>query len=359
MSTNKPTFMELIKEFMDAINQTRLPVLLPFMSSFIIAIIGIFLSIYYIFTIVSTLLQKLYIKVPLNEDTLEYDAIPSTSFFTISDYNMWLFILFPIISFILLALIPIFSSKLYVLPTIIKNLSWALLFHNILVLFGFSIFFFNARYQSSLVNKRLSTLDKFICSKLYRSMDVLSKLQTPKSDYIAMVDNIKSVLSKISSKISDYELAKVFYTLHLYTHYHKIGIRNPRIQNALSTFSATGMLLGQCKPSKYFNRYGTFIEDINETIKTYLPSFLPKNNKNVKEALNTCYIWVSQTNNMANSIYPEDALRPFLSLSFANTTVQIVSLVVLSYFVAEGEMFRDAVNKIANTVQVATFGVAA
>lgn len=358
MSTYKPTFMQLIKDFMEGIQQTELKVLIPFMTAFIITILSILLSVYYVYTMVMTLVERLSMKVPLNEDTLEFDAIPSTSFFTFSDYNMWLFFIFPIVVFVSLLVIPLLASTNFIIPNIVKTLIWVLVFHNLMVFVVFAIFFSQARYSNGLVNKRLTIVDNYICSKIYRNSNVLKLLQEPKTDFISIINTIQEVMRLLPQNIKEAELAKVFYTLHLYFHYHKIGVRNPRIQQALNTFSISSLLLRQCKPSKYFNRFGTYIEDINETIKEYLPQNFSKTDLRVRNALNKCYVMVMQTNNMANSIYPEDALRPFLSLNFANLTIQTVSLLLLSYFVAEGDKFRSLVNTISNTVQVATLGVA-
>lgn len=358
MSTNKPTFVQLVKDFMEGIKQTELKVLIPFMSAFIVTILSMGLSIYYVYTMVITLLERLSIRAPLNEDTLEFDAIPSTSFFTFSDYNMWLFFIFPLVAFASLLMIPVLASNNFIIPDIVKTLIWVLLFHNLLVFLVFAIFFFEARYRNGLVNQRLNTVDNYICSKIYRNTRVLKLLQQPRTDFISIINTIQEVLRLLPQKIKEHELANVFYTLHLYFHFHKIGVRNPRIKQALNTFSTSSLLLRQCKPSKYFNRFGTYIEDINETIKEYLPENFSKTDIRVRNALNKCYVMVTQTNNMANSIYPEDALRPFLSLNFANLTIQTVSLLLLSYFVAEGDKFRSLVNKVTNTIQVATIGVA-
>jgi hypothetical protein len=358
MSTYKPTFVQLVKDFMEGVKQTEIKVLIPFMSAFIVTILSMGLSIYYVYTMVMTLLERLSLKVPLNEDTLEFDAIPSTSFFTFSDYNMWLFFIFPLIVFASLLVIPVLTSNNFIIPDIIKILIWVLLFHNIMVFIVFAIFFFESRYKNSLVNKRLSIVDNYICSKIYRNANVLKILREPRTDFISIINTIQEVMRLIPQNIKEDDLAKVFYTLHLYFHYHKIGVRNPRIQQALNTFSISSLLLRQCKPTKYFNRFGTYIEDINETIKEYLPQNFSKTDIRVKNALNKCYVMVMQTNNMANSIYPEDALRPFLSLNFANLTIQTVSLLILSYFVAEGDKFRSLVNNITSAVQVATIGVA-
>lgn len=358
MSTNKPTFMQLLKDFMDGVKQTEIKVLIPFMTSFTVTILSILLSIYYVYTMVMTLLERLSMRVPLNQDTLEFDAIPSTSFFTFSDYNMWLFFIFPIIAFLSLLIIPLVASTNFIIPDMVKIFIWVLLFHNIMVFLVFSIFFFQARYQNGLVNKRLNIVDNYICSKIYRNTNVLKILREPKTDFISIVNTIQEVMRLLPQNIKEDDLAKVFYTLHLYFHYHKIGVRNPRIQQALNTFSTSALLLKQCKPSKYFNRFGTYIEDINETIKEYLPKNFSKTDIRIRNAFNKCYVMVVQTNNMANSIYPEDALRPFLSLNFSNVTIQMISLIILSYFVAEGDKFRSFVDKIANTVQIATIGVA-
>ena len=358
MSTYKPTFMQLVKDFMEGVKQTEIKVLIPFMSAFIITILSMGLSIYYVYTMVMTLLEKLSLKVPLNEDTLEFDAIPSTTFFTFSDYNMWLFFIFPLIVFASLLVIPVLASNNFIIPDIIKILIWVLLFHNVMVFVVFAIFFFESRYKNSLVNKRLNIVDNYICSKIYRNSNVLKILREPKTDFISIINTIQEVMRLLPQNIKEDDLAKVFYTLHLYFHYHKIGVRNPRIQQALNTFSISSLLLRQCKPSKYFNRFGTYIEDINETIKEYLPQNFSKTDLRIRNALNKCYVMVMQTNNMANSIYPEDALRPFLSLNFSNVTIQMISLIILSYFVAEGDKFRSFVDKISNTVQIATIGVA-
>ena len=93
-------------------------------------------------------------------------------------------------------------------------------------------------------------------------------------------------------------------------------------------------------------------------IKQYLPPNLKKLNPElIKSSLDLSYTWVIQTNNLANSLYPEDALRPFITLIFMNITLQTISAIAISYFISDGERLRSFINKATNASQALILGV--
>jgi|APGre2960657404_1045060.scaffolds.fasta_scaffold00151_6 hypothetical protein len=359
-STNKPTFMDVIKDIFSAIIEISPWISIFFVFALLISIFTILLSIYYLYSIMDTIIQRMAITTPLNMDTLEFDAMLSTEFFKLSKYSMWLFIVLPLLSLLLLGIMGIVIVSLKSatpIPSMIKYTTWILVAHNVLILLGFSIFYFKARFQTNTVRSRINTFNNYVCSKLFRNNKFLNLLRNPQTDIISIVTKFGDALSNLPAKADKDQYAKAFYTLTLYYHYHKIGIRNPRIKGALEIFSPMNLLLNKCNPAGYLNRYGTYIEDISELIKQYLPKKIDSNNLLVKQGFDECYSWIIQTNNLANSLYPEDSLRPFLMLTFTNFTIQTISLLGLSYFVSDGERFRAIVDKVSTRAQLAVFGV--
>lgn len=359
-SMDKPSFADVLKDIFRGIIEISPWISVFFVFGLLISIFSILLSIYYVYSILDTIVQRMMISTPLNMDTLEFEAMLSTELFKLSKYSMWLFIILPLLSIFLLAVMGIVAISIKSttpIPSIIKYTTWILVAHNVLIFLGFSIFYFQARFQTNTVRSRINSFNNYVCTKLYRNSKFLNVIKNPQTDIISIVSKFTESLSHLPLNSDKDQYAKAFYTLTLYYHYHKIGIRNPRIKGALDLFNPLSILLSNCNPAGYLNRYGTYIEDISELIKQYLPKTVNPNNDLVKQGLDQCYSWVIQTNNLANSLYPEDALRPFLMLTFSNLTIQTVSLVGLSYFVSDGERFRALVDKVSTRAQLAVFGV--
>lgn len=358
-STYKPSFMDVIKQLFQDITNTSGLVSTFFVLGLLTTIVSILVAVYYIYSMLDTIVQGMLLTTPLNMDTLEYNTMNSTQFFTLSSFNMWLFIVFPVLTVLwILIMAIVVSSKGVVLPTMIKYTAWILVAHNILFVIGYSIFFFRARYQHSLVVSRMKSFNQYVCQRIYRNTRFLNLLKTPQNDMISLMSIFTNTLKEVPINVKKDELAKVFYTLTLYYHYHKIGVRNPKIMGALSLFNPVQLLLKKCEPANYLNRYGTYIEDVSELIKQYLPPNLKQLNPEfIKSALDLSYTWMIQTNNLANSLYPEDALRPFITLTFINLTLQTISAIAISYFISDGERLRSFINKATNATQALVLGV--
>ena len=360
MSSEAPSFKDIIKQLFADITQTNGLIVTFFMLGVLTTIVSILMSIYYVYSMMDIILKGMMVTTPLNIDTLEYNTMMSTRFFVLSKFNMWLFMVFPLLTLLSFLIMGIFVIiKNIALPTLFKYTAWIFVAHNFLIFIGYSLFFFRARYQHGVVSSRILGFNQYVCQRIYRNTKFLNFLKTPQTDMVSIVNIFTDSMLKIPINSNKNDLAKAFYTLTLYYHYHKIGVRNPKIMGALSLFNPTMLLIKSCQPADYLNRYGTYIEDISELIKHYLPVYLnPSTNPNTIPALDLAYNWTLQTNNYANSLYPEDALRPFVLLTSINLTLQTISAVILSYFIADGERFRSLVSKVTHASEALLYGVA-
>lgn len=360
MSSQAPRFIDVLKQTFVEITQTNGIIATFFTLALLTTVTSILMSAYYVYSMMDTIVKGMMVTTPLNMDTLEYNTMMSTQFFKMSKFSMWLFFIFPLLSLIFLAIMGIIIIKKdIIIPTMLKYSTWILVAHNILIFIGYSVFFFQARFQHGAVTNRINGFNQYVCQRIYRNTKFLKLLRTPQTDMVSIVNVFSAAMLEVPRTIKTDDLAKAFYTLMLYYHYHKIGVRNPKIIGALDLFNPISLLLRNCQPANYLNRYGTYIEDITEMIKNYLPDYLRiEQNPLTLPAIDLAYSWILQTNNYANSLYPEDALRPFITLTFANLSLQTLSAVGLSYFVSDGERFRNMVNKVTTASQALILGVA-
>lgn len=289
-----------------------------------ITILGIILIIYDIIRLIIYSNKRRNIDNPLLIDTLEYNVIYSTRFFKFTKFNMWLYLIIPFISLI-------FVGLTYLIITDYDNLSNTNKL--ILLLGGYNLFvflvylnsFLSANKKFNYVKERLNKANSFICSNIYKNPITLKQL-TLKEDTYLLDETIKNILQDIPIDIKPNDLAKLYYTLHLYSHLHKIGIYDIRTKEAIDKFKPLNIVI-KCSFIEYFYRYGTFIENINNTLSEYTPKNIP--NKVVTSALSKCYSNISETNILANSIHIEYVLSPFNKLFITSAIIQILPLLIL------------------------------
>jgi len=361
--SNKPSFIDIFMQLKEAIG-TDLEKgggatwsLSAFMFALIITLCAFAVLIYYGFTLFVSILNSFLVKTPLNMETIEFNVMNSTSFLTYSKYMMWLFLALPLLA--LGGCMVTIGFNLGKNPSsspIISSLTWVIVMHNLLLFIGFLLFFMNSRHQNAAAIQRVDKFNNFIGDKIYKSASFLKNLMTPQTDIISIMNTFTNAMKVIPENLEATQLAKVFYSLHMYYHFHKLGIRNPKLIDALGIFNPLSLLIGNMDAANYLNRYGTFIEDTNELIKKYLPTTLDKNSVVVKSALNTCYDWITQTNNLANSLYPEDSWRPFQRMFLVLITLNLISIVLMSYLISNGDMLRKIVNRVAHIAQATFIG---
>jgi len=111
----------------------------------------------------------------------------------------------------------------------------------------------------------------------------------------------------------------------------KLSLTNPSIHQAFELFNPSVLLAYKgCKPSKYFNRYGSYIEDISETIiRPALPRTITKDAIKVSKAFELYNDWIVNTNNLANAIQPQQALNSFIIVIILTVIIQIVYIAVM------------------------------
>jgi hypothetical protein len=218
--------------------------------------------------------------------------------------------------------------------------------YNILVLIVNLPNYLSTRKKIKNIQERLNKVDNFICSNIYKNPYIL-KLLILEDDTYALDEKIKNILQDIPTDIKSKDLAKLYYTLHLYTHFHKIGINDDRTKDAISKFKPLSIISG-CSFVQYFYRYGTFIENINNSLSQYTPNNIP--NKIVTQALTMCYANISQTNILVNSVRIENALSPFNKLFAANAIIQILPLIISYLFIKLPKLRESGRTFVANTL---------
>ena len=184
-------------------------------------------------------------------------------------------------------------------------------------------------YAGRFINKvkaQSDALNTLIRINIYKNGEFLKKLRKPKTDINDKYNTIVECIGILKNEKDKYKLAKGFYTLTLYNYFNEFSLKN--LDNAQGAYEIFDLLAltEQIMPSAYMPRYGTFIEDIGETIRQHMSS----SSSLVNDAMNECDILVSKTNELANTIYPDQAFNVFLLMLV--TTILINVLLVCSVY---------------------------
>jgi hypothetical protein len=75
-------------------------------------------------------------------------------------------------------------------------------------------------------------------------------------------------------------------------------------------------------------RYGTFIEDIGESL---IRPHMSKSSL-VNNAMNKCDEWISSTNEFSNTLYPSEALNAFIILVIGTCLIQVILVSSIGYY---------------------------
>jgi len=311
--------------------------MIPFVFSLICIILSVILSIYYILLFIGKSIEQYTLSAPLNHQTLDYESVSSNSFEFNTSFNYTYFLILPGLSFLgilTFGLINIFTvDENYRLPQTIRKMVSAMIISLIIVLPLQTLVYLFSNRNIKNIKKRLDVCDNYICSRIYKNVQFLEFIDEPKGSIISTSNSINKALSSLKEDNSIEDYAKAFYTITLFNHYQKLSLTNPSIHQAFELFNPSVLLAYKgCKPSKYFNRYGSYIEDISETIiRPALPRTITKDAIKVSKAFELYNDWIVNTNNLANAIQPQQALNSFIIVIISTVIIQIVVYITVLY----------------------------
>lgn len=317
---------------------------------------GIIVSIYNIITSIVILVKQGALSAPLNIQTIDYLSIKSMQFVG----GKFSFITFIVLSAVTLlgvgafvlvnAIQPNKKANGEVIPISreIKIIIVLVLLSAIVMLITQAITYIYIGSSIKKVAGRVTLYNEFVCSRIYNNIEFLNLIKKPKENIISVDQTIKDALKSLPLGLSNDEYAKAFFTLTMFYHYQKIGLRNIAVYDAFNLFEPTNLLLRQCSPADYLPRYGTYIEDITE-------SYIRPNIANVadlEDILITTSEWVSRANGYANTIYPEDAYNVFLAMTVITFILQLIPLVLfaLAFRDPDTSMLASYTQKLLTTI---------
>lgn len=332
--------------------------LAPLVVAILSLLFGVLLSVYYVLLLIFKSVKQTTIDAPLNNQTVDFDTISALSFG--GTFNYIYFMILPLISIVALV---IFGALAYYYPPatpISAGVKGAVFVLGIASVFVFVLQTFFNMYIGKFINtikERLDTLNEYMCSKIYKNTSLLNFIKEPKGSIISVDNTMQQALRDplaFPRDITVENMAKLFYTITMFNHYHKIGLRNDQIFKAFNIFQPLVILSGSCRPADFLTRYGTFIEDISDTvIYVYInPDILASRKADVEEAISMCNDWITNTSTQANTIYPEDAYSLFLILVVVTLIVQISSLIIFKFAFGDPTQSKvsAAIQKIMNVI---------
>ena len=330
-----PTQKTSVQNINNNIRSLPTKLMIPFVFSLICIILSVILSIYYVLLFIGKSIKQYTLSAPLNHQTLDYESVSSNSFEFNTSFNYTYFLILPGLSFLgilIFSLINIFTvDENYRLPQTIKKMISGMIISLIIVLALQTLLYLFSNRNIKNVKKRLDDCDNYICSRIYKNVKFLDFIDEPKESIISTSNSINNALSSLKEEISIEDYAKAFYTITLFNHYQKLSLTNPSIQQSFELFNPSVLLSYKgCKPSKYFNRYGSYIEDISETIiRPALPRTITKDAIKVSKAFELYNDWIVNTNNLANAIQPQQSLNSFIIVIISTVIIQIVYITVM------------------------------
>ena len=333
--------------------------LLPLTFSTICITFSVILSIYYLILIIIKSINQSNLNSPLNHETLDYESVSSNSFDFNTSFNYTYFLILPglaLFGILLFILIKIyFIDNSVTIPLDVRKLIGGMLISIIIVLAIQSLIFIYSNITIKAVKNRLDKCDKYVCNRIYKSVKFLELIDEPKESIISTNNAITDAFNLLDENISIEELAKSFYTISLFNHYQKLSLSNPSIGKAFEIFNPSILLSSSgCNPSKYFSRYGSYIEDISETIiRPSLPKLISKDSIKMNKAFEIYNNWIVTTNNLANSISPQHALKSFIMMSILTPIIQLLYIyIIMKMFVVntDNDMIANILQKIGNFI---------
>jgi len=206
------------------------------------------------------------------------------------------------------------------------------------------------------VSSRVRSFNKYIYNRIYKTPKFLNYLTELQSNTFESIDAIKNTLRQVPKGISTLDLAKVMFSLNMYLHFHKLGLRNPNILDALTTFSPTYMLnVTNYSPADFLFRKITYVDDYGQIMVSVMRSLVDDElwaappQKVIYEATMLLNEWAAGANNKANSMYVEDAQSPFIRMAVLMFVIQWLPVIVLAI------IFRKPENRAAITSVISEY----
>jgi hypothetical protein len=323
----------LTQQYQDA-RQLGIERIAPLILSILAILGGIIAILYYLIALFVIYIKQSSISSPLNKETVDYETIKSLSWS--GKFNYILFIIFPVVTllgvvgFVALHVFLNRTDKKPVPPSLVKFIIIVTII-SILSLTIFLTVFFTIGKDIRQVKSRVDYFNRYVCSRIYKNSAFLKLMSDPKSNIVGIEQTIQEALKLITPDQCNEDIAKAFYTVTMFNHFQKIGLRNTAIFEAFDLFNPISLLVGGCNPADYMNRYGTFIEEINDLI-------IRPNMKQITdvtrldEILATTSDWIGRTNGYANTLYPEDAFNSFMGITVTTVLIQCIPFVL--FFVA-------------------------
>jgi hypothetical protein len=336
-----------IKEFIDDFRRSSSVGKYCTLVAFFIVLLSMIISIVYLSQALEQASQSQLIANPLNIQSADYSVSKSSDFFNFfgTKYKYQLFIILPIIAFVLL-LIAFFHSPL---EGIIKGIAIACLIQVIIALIANTSAYSYAHKSMHLVSQRIKDFNNFIHNNIYKTAAFLAPLKEIPTNSMLVIKTVEKSLNAIEASPSVDTLASAFFTLNLYFHIQKIGFRNENITEAVKIFDIHSLLIGSSlkdkiniintmaaldwSPADYLYHNSTFIEDYSMIMKNIYLS-IPGNKvplKTVEVAINKVQNLLAEANNRANTLYPEDSWNKFLHMAITILIIQTVPILILIY----------------------------
>jgi len=320
-------------------------------------VMSVVLSIYYFMLLfIKVIIEEGIVKLksPLNSETTDFIAIQSLTFGA-GPFNYMYFIILPMVALgcIVALLFYRITWTDIPLPIEMKKFLFLLAIVTGIVLLVQNVIYQRSKVSIRAVEKRLESFNKYVCTKIYKSIKFLENISEPLGSIIAVNDAVRRSMVQLDGTLESVQLAQAFYTITMFNHFQKIGLRNPRIFDAFDLFKPASLLNAKCNPGSYLTRYGTYVEDIAESIiRPNLTPELRDDPIKVDEALQLCNEWITNTNSYANTLYPEDAFNSFMIMVILTFFIQtFIPLYCISAFYSGGteeptNIFGRMLNKL-------------
>lgn len=324
-----PVLIEAVKRFWADLKKTDIIVVIGLGVALASTTVAIILSI--VFAARAQKHHTFQVDNPnlLNVESIDFRGIGSTTLQT--SYPYWVFLL----------LNGVASASIIVSLTraIFWNVStpqtvWLAMFGTALVagvvLVSMIALFLTTHKKLQSTQKRVREFNAYVCSKLLKRPKFLVSLARPPTDVVTAYETLRAAFVELAndSKTTDQQWAQALYTASIYQHMQTIGSTHELAKEAFGILQPTRMLAGKCKPADYMLYDGIFIEDYSSVLQLHVPAKV-RNSPTFGAVMASVSDWITATNNLGNSIEPNQALGPFLSLTRWTAFVQNVAIVLV------------------------------
>lgn len=343
--------LAFLKNVMDKFAKSPTSVAMCAAVAVLLIIANIMISIFFLINQIQKIAKGRLIKNPTNSQT--HDFTVSKMGNLRSKYNL-VFFAFIFINFAALALccVGIFriirNQKIHYhrTPTLVKAILYAATCQAAIGFFGALVITIALIRKLRISSQRIASFNKLVYSNLYKNGTFLKGLRNAPSNSFSLINVVRDSLDKLPQNVTTEQLAQAMFTLNMYMHFQKLGYRNPQLYGALShTFNVVGLLRKEFfSPADYLHRRTTFIKDNGDLMRDILirlgeekygknVTFMKKYNTTIDEAIIKSTELTAEANNLANTFFPEDALRIYLKLYiYAFITQTLPFIIALRVF---------------------------